>query len=57
MVSAQQRPVILSAVKNLGTAVKENGQRLSNRSAKILRLRTPCCAQNDKPEQLLTPHS
>ena len=49
--------VILSLSKDLGTAVKENNQPLSICSAKILRLRTPCSAQNDRFGQLLTPHS
>ena len=57
MVSAQQRFVILSLSKDLGTAAKENKQRLFDRSAKILRLRTSCSAQNDKFGQLLTPNS
>ena len=39
--------VILSLSKDPGTAVKENNQRLVYRHAKILRLRTPCSAQND----------
>ena len=37
MVPAQQMLVILSLSKDLGTAAKENNQRLSNRSAKMLR--------------------
>ena len=48
MVPAQQNLVILSLSKDLGSAAKENNQRLSFCSAKILRLRTPCYAQNDK---------
>ena len=47
MVRAQQPFVILSLSKDLGTAAKENSQRLPNCTAKILRLRTPCSAQND----------
>ena len=57
MVPAQKPFVILSLSKDLGTAVKENTQRLSSCSAKILRLRTPCYAQNDKLRKLLTPNS
>ena len=57
MVHAQQPYVILSLSKDLGTAAKENRQRLSNCSAKILRLRTSCSAQNDNLGQLLTPNS
>ena len=57
MVSAQQSPVILSLSKDLGTAAKKNLKRLFCCPAKILRLRTPCSAQNDKLEQLLTPNS
>ena len=57
MVRAQQPFVILSLSKDLGRAAKENIQRLFYRSAKILRLRTSCSAQNDKFGQLLTPHS
>ena len=37
MVPAQQRPVILSLSKDLDNAAKENRQRLSICSAKILR--------------------
>ena len=37
MVPAQQRPVILSLSKDLGTAAKENTLRLSICTAKILR--------------------
>ena len=37
MVPAQQMPVILSLSKDLGTAAKENIQRLFYRPAKILR--------------------
>ena len=48
MVLAQQPFVILSLSKDLGTAVKENNQPLFDCSAKILRLRTPCSAQNDR---------
>ena len=55
MVAAQQRLVILSLSKDLGSAVKENIQRLSCCSAKILRLRTPCSAQNDNLYLLLHP--
>ena len=43
-----ERFVIPSLSRDLGSAAKENFQRLSICSAKILRLRTPCCAQNDK---------
>ena len=57
MVRAQKSFVILSLSKDLDTAVKENNHHLSNCSAKILRLRTSCYAQNDKLGQLLTPHS
>ena len=57
MVFAQQILVILSLSKDLGSAKKENSQRLSNCFAKILRLRTSCSAQNDKLRKLLTPHS
>ena len=57
MVGAHERFVILSLSKDLGTAAKENNLRLSNCSAKILRLRTPCFAQNDKFRKLLTPNS
>ena len=57
MVRAQKPFVILSLPKDLGSAAKENIQPLSCCSAKILRLRTPCSAQNDKLGQLLTPNS
>ena len=57
MDTAQQSLVILSLSKDLGTAVEENCQRLFYSPAKILRLRTPCSAQNDKFGQLLTPNS
>ena len=57
MVFAQQILVILSLSKDLGSAKKENSQRLSNCFAKILRLRTSCSAQNDKFRELLTPNS
>ena len=57
MVPAQQMLVILSLSKDLGTAAKENIQRLFYHPAKILRLRTSCSAQNDKFRELLTPHS
>ncbi len=57
MAHAQQPFVILSLSKDLGSAEKENHQRLSNCFAKILRLRTPCSAQNDNLRQLLTPNS
>ena len=57
MVSAQKPSVIPSLSRDLGTASKEKIQRLSNRSAKMLRLRTSCFAQNDKLGKLLTPHS
>ena len=57
MVPAQQMLVILSLSKDLGTAAKENIQRLFYRPAKILRLRTSCFAQNDNFGQLLTPNS
>ena len=56
MDTAQQSLVILSLSKDLGTAVEENCQRLFYSPAKILRLRTPCSAQNDKIGQLLTPN-
>ena len=36
--------------RDLGSAAKENFQCLSSRSAKMLRLRTPCSAQHDKLE-------
>ena len=39
MVPAQQPFIILSLSKDLGSAEKENHQRLSYRSAKILRLK------------------
>ena len=57
MVRAQKPSVILSLSKDLGSAAKENIQRLFDCSAKILRLRTPCSAQNDKFGKLLTPNS
>ena len=57
MVPAQQRLVILSAAKDLGSAAKENYQRLLYCAAEILRLRTSCSAQHDKYKELLTPHS
>ena len=57
MVRAQQPFVILSLSKDLGTAVKENFLRMTNCSSKILRLRTPCYAQNDKLGKFLIPHS
>ena len=57
MVPAQQMLVILSLSKDLGIAAKENHQPLTNCSAKILRLRTSCSAQNDKFRELLTPNS
>ena len=57
MVSAQKPSVIPSLSRDLGTASKEKIQRLSNRSAKMLRLRTSCFAQNDKLGKLLTPNS
>ena len=59
MVSAQQRLVILSAAKDLGSAAKKERQRLLYCAAKMLRLRTPCFAQNDNlvNSSLLTPHS
>ena len=49
--------VILSLSKDLGSAAKKNIQRLFCCPAKILRLRTPCSAQNDNLGQLLTPNS
>ena len=52
-----KRRVIPSLLRDLGSAAKENFQRLSNHSAKILQLRTSCSAQNDKFGQLLTPNS
>ena len=57
MGSAQKPFIILSLSKDLGTAAKENIQRLFYHPAKILRLRTSCSAQNDNFGQLLTPHS
>ena len=57
MGTAQQSYVILSLSKDLGTGGKENSQRLSCCHAKILRLRTPCSAQNDRLGKLLTPNS
>ena len=42
--------VIPSLSRDLGSAAKENFQCLSSRSAKMLRLRTPCSAQHDKLE-------
>ena len=49
--------VILSLSKDLGNAAKKNGQPLSSCDANLLRLRTPCFAQNDKFRELLTPNS
>ena len=47
--AAEQKPlVILSLSKDLGSAAKENNLPLFRCPAKILRLRTPCSAQNDK---------
>ena len=57
MGAAQYPFVILSLSKDLGTADKKNIQPLTNCAAKILRLRTSCCAQNDKLGKLLTPNS
>ena len=48
MVRAQKPIVIPSLSRDLGSAAKEKYQRLSNCAAEILRLRTPCSAQNDK---------
>ena len=57
MVRAQQPFLILSLSKDLGSAAKENRQPLTDCSAKILRLRTLCFAQNDMIGQFLISHS